>query len=738
MGRKKKEEKKEFLYLNIISILLIFLSALILIVKIQPQETPLKILLSNYLGWSSVFLAILMGTFGTFLNPIFKIKFINRRVITGLILFFGSFLIVDAWIGEKSFMGGMLKNALSSLVGEYGSIVIAIMLIFLGLYLVFSNRFTNTLQLIFNTFANLNFKNPLAGKKSGEEIQDIETFSKEERELFNPENVNTEREMETLGHRSLEKKRENGFELVDSLSEPVSLVKSQRNSSLKSSVSSIGSIDKENNTKYMRSETESKTNSFPLRNAIWEYPPLTLLNDSKQTKADTGNIEERKRIIENALKSFSIQAKVVDVNPGPSVTQYALKADPGTKSSRITNLQSDLALALASPNGQVRIEAPIPGKSLIGIEVPNLSQEIVCLKPMLDSPDYKKFRDNSKLTICLGKDVSGSNVFYALNKMPHVLIAGATGSGKSAMIHSIITTLLFANSPDECKFLLIDPKRVELGHYNDVPHLITPVITEPGKALNALKWIVSEMERRLGVLSSFGTRNIESYNEKSGFQAMHYIAVIIDELADLMMTASNDVEKQIVRIAQLSRATGIHMVLATQRPSTDIITGSIKANVPARIAFNVASQVDSRVIIDTAGADKLLGKGDMLFVPPESSKPKRIQGVWVYETEIGRLVTFLKASDIVPDYEEDLIAATMEPVDKKESAKWEDDLFPRAVEILVEEGKGSSSLLQRRLSIGYARAARILDELEANGVVGPSDGSKPREILIDSANEILG
>jgi len=354
---------------------------------------------------------------------------------------------------------------------------------------------------------------------------------------------------------------------------------------------------------------------------------------------------------------------------------------------------------------------------------------------MLESPEYRKQREKSNLTICLGKDVSGQEVYYSITKMPHVLIAGATGSGKSIMIHTIITTLLFSNSPDECKFIMVDPKRVELTVYNDIPHLISPVITETSEAVSALKWVVGEMERRLKVLAEFGVRDIGGYNEKSGFQAMSYIVVVLDELADLMMTSGNEVEKHIVRIAQLARATGIHLVLATQRPSTDIITGSIKANIPTRIAFGVATQVDSRVIIDTGGAEKLLGKGDMLFIPPESSKPKRIQGVFTNEQEIPRLVGFLKASEVKPDYDLSIVNTTK--ANKTGDASWDDESFPKAVEVVVEYGRASASLLQRRLSIGYARAARLLDELEENGVIGPKDGSRPREVLISSIEDIM-
>lgn len=386
--------------------------------------------------------------------------------------------------------------------------------------------------------------------------------------------------------------------------------------------------------------------------------PLDILNDPPNTPVDRGDINQRSAIIVNALASFGINVVVKDVRFGPSVTQYALETEPGTKITKILSHQYDLALALASPTGSVRIEAPIPGKSLIGVEVPNNTRVVVHFKELLLSEQMKNMK--SKIGMVLGLDVGGQPKVYNIAKMPHLLIAGATNSGKSVLIHNIMFSILFRASPEEVKFILIDPKRVELMYYNDIPHLLTPVITETEKAPAAFKWLVGEMTRRYNLLESAHVRNIESYNEKSGFQAMPYIVMIVDELGEIMVTDPAAVEKSIIRLAQLARATGIHLVLALQRPSANVVTGLIKANVPCRIALNVTSQVDSRVIIDQPGAEKLLGKGDMLFIPPDDSKPTRIQGSYIADNEINALVSYLKSTGVKPDYKEEILS-THEP-----------------------------------------------------------------------------
>jgi len=470
---------------------------------------------------------------------------------------------------------------------------------------------------------------------------------------------------------------------------------------------------------------------------VWEYPPYSLLSDASTQKADRGDLKRVASIIENNLQSFGIAAKVVEVNLGPAVTQYALEIALGTKVSKITSLANNLALATEAPTGQIRIEAPIPGRNLIGIEIPNRSLEVVNLKTMLESDIMRKTK--SKLTVSLGLDVSGNPLVVDIAKMPHVLIAGTTGSGKSVLINSFISSLLFRAAPSEVRLILIDPKRVELTGYNGIPHLMTPVIVEVEKILASLKWAMDEMDRRYKKFAENGVRNIDSYNELAGFQSLPYIVIFIDELAALMAFAPVEVEDAIARLAQMARATGIHLVVSTQRPSVDVITGLIKANIPCRIAFNVSSMVDSRVIIDTPGAEKLLGRGDMLYIPPEQAKPTRIQGAFVSEKEVKKLVDFLKEKGPPVEYTEEVTQTPL--VTRKGSASYgtdvRDALFEEAIRTVCQHDRASASLLQRRLSIGYSRAARILDQLEEAGIVGHAEGSKPRDVIMRNADEII-
>lgn len=470
---------------------------------------------------------------------------------------------------------------------------------------------------------------------------------------------------------------------------------------------------------------------------VWEYPPLSLLSESSGQKAERGDPKAIAKIIEDTLASFNVKAKVVEANFGPAVTQYALELALGTKISKITSLANNLALATEAPTGQIRIEAPIPGRNLVGIEIPNRSLEVVALRTMLESDALRKAK--SKLTVSLGLDVSGNPVAANIAKMPHVLIAGTTGSGKSVMINSFISSILFRATPAEVKLILIDPKRVELTGYNGIPHLMTPVIVEVEKILASLKWAMNQMDERYKKFAENGVRNIDSYNELAGFQSLPYIVILIDELADLMMFAPVEVEDAIARLAQMARATGIHLVVATQRPSVDVITGLIKANIPARIAFNVSSMIDSRVILDSPGAEKLLGRGDMLYIPPEQAKPTRIQGAFISEKEVKKLVDFLKAKGPPVEYTDEV---TQTPLVTKKAgvssgADGRDTFFEEAIRVVTQHDRASASLLQRRLSIGYSRAARIIDQLEAAGIVGPGTGSKPRDVLTRNADEII-
>ena len=486
------------------------------------------------------------------------------------------------------------------------------------------------------------------------------------------------------------------------------------------------------------SQTQGRDSSITIRplptssRSTWIYPPMSLLSDISQKEADRGDVKHNAATIEQTLDSFGIRAKVEEVNFGPAVTQYAIAIAMGTKLSRITALSNNLALSLAASTGQVRIEAPIPGRSLVGIEIPNKRPEIVTEKAMLSSSVFTS--NNDPLLVPLGLDVSGQPVAASLAKMPHVLIAGATGSGKSVLLNAWISSFLFRTRPEDLRMILVDPKRVELSIYNGIPHLLTEVIVDADKIISALKWTVSEMEIRYKIFAKAGARNIESYNAIEGVEKRPYILFIIDELADLMVFAPGESEELITRVAQMSRATGIHLILATQRPSVDVITGLMKANIPTRVAFNVSSMVDSRVIIDMPGAEKLLGRGDMLYLPPDKAKPVRIQGPYVTEKEVLSLVKFLKNQSPEVHYTEEVteqavtvrsgIGGTM-IVNGGEN----DPLFNQALEIIMQQDRASASLLQRRLSIGYARAARILDQMEAAGYVSPAEGSKPRDVI---------
>lgn len=480
----------------------------------------------------------------------------------------------------------------------------------------------------------------------------------------------------------------------------------------------------------------------PLEMGMWEYPPFSLLAENKERKRDTGDVKRIAATIESTLQSFGVKAQVAEINVGPSVTQYAIRIPQGTKLSKITTLSNDLALNTEAPGGQIRIEAPIPGRSLVGIEIPNKSLEFVSLRTMLESKKMQETK--SKLAVPLGLNVSGDPVVADITKMPHVLIAGTTGSGKSVMVNAFIASILFRASPSEVKFIMIDPKRVELTGYNDIPHLLSPVIVEADQSVSALKWALKEMDKRYTKFAEAGVKNIDSYNELAGFQAIPYIVIVMDELADLMALAPVEVEDSIARLAQMARATGIHLVLATQRPSVDVITGLIKANIPCRIAFNVSSGIDSKVIIDGPGAEKLLGRGDMLFVPPDQAKPTRIQGTFVSDQDVKRLVNFIKSKGIPVEYTTEVVEQAVNIKGRggilsaaNGSDGGHDELFEQAVRMISQHDRASASLLQRRLQIGFNRAARLLEQLEEAGVVGPADGSKPRDVLVRNADEFL-
>jgi len=477
-----------------------------------------------------------------------------------------------------------------------------------------------------------------------------------------------------------------------------------------------------------------EVSSMPKLDFEYVYPHTELLDENKQSTKNelyyrSTAIRGAKKL-EETLKSFGVDAKVVNVSMGPAVTRYELQPSPGVKVSKIVNLSDDISLNLAASG--VRIEAPIPGKAAIGIEVPNKEIVPVFLREVLDSKEFKE--NDSKLAFALGKDISGKNMVADIAKMPHLLVAGATGSGKSVCINSIIISLLYKASPKDVKLLMVDPKVVELGIYNGIPHLLIPVVTDPKKAAGALNWAVQEMVNRYKLFADRGVRDLRGYNallaEKGEEELLPQIVIIIDELADLMMVAPNDVEDAICRLAQMARAAGMHLVIATQRPSVDVITGVIKANIPSRIAFSVSSQVDSRTIIDMAGAEKLLGKGDMLFYPVGEPKPIRVKGTFVSDKEVERVVEFIKSQGNA-EYNESIIEEINSEKEPMESDPGDnDELLPQAIELVVEAGQASVSLIQRKFKVGYARAARIIDQMEERGIVGGYEGSKPRQVLI--------
>jgi len=631
-------------------------------------------LLIAYLSWTTIFLPFVLLSFG-FLFSKFKLPLNQSNVLVGSLLFF----ISIATISRAGILGKAAWEGVADLITGVGAFIVLSGTIIVGLVILFNTSIDQVLTMMASV------------------LMQVRHY--------------------LLGDRKLGKVFPKG-KLRVSRPSPGPVVKQ---APVLTDKESLG---------------PKLVSNVPGEDKVWKYPTLEVLTDTKSGKADRGDIKGNAAIIEKTLESFGITARVVEVNLGPAVTQYALEVALGTKLSKITTLERDLALALAAPTGTIRIEAPVPGRSLIGIELPNRAPEFVPLRKMLSSDEMRQAK--SKLTLALGLNVSGKPVLADLVKMPHVLIAGQTGSGKSVCINSLLSCLLFRTAPSEIKFILVDPKRVELTRYNEIPHLLTPVIIDPGKVLSAFRWILAEMNRRYKLFSQAGARNIDTYNEMSGFQALPYIILIVDELADIMLFSPVEVEDAVTRIAQMSRATGIHMILSTQRPSVDIITGLIKANIPCRIAFAVASQIDSRVILDTQGAEKLLGRGDMLYLPPDQAKPIRIQGTFVSDKDINSLVGFLKKQVVTPQYTKEITSMTKANISEFQGADRDlDEFFTEAIRVVCQYKRASASLLQRRLSIGYARAARIIDQLEANGVVGPAEGSKPREIVIQNAEQFL-
>ncbi len=640
--------------------------------------------LLRYFSWSSIFLPFIFLSFAFLLS---KVKFVlgQPNVIVGGLLFFISVMS----LGKAGLVGLTFWDAIAALVMGVGAGIIFAGVGLIGLIILFNTSIDQVYKILKEFFRQAGIY--IHGSKTQIKVGGVAL---------------PKGQMKVSG---------GGFSMDGTKNAPV--------------VAPMGPP---------KEPLEQKlVSNIPGEETVWKYPTMDLLGGLDGGKADRGDIKGNAAIIEKTLESFGITANVVEVNLGPAVTQYALEVALGTKLSKITSLERDLALALSAPTGTIRIEAPIPGRNLVGMELPNKSPEFVPLRKIMESAEMQGAK--SKLEVALGLDVSGKPIVSDVAKMPHILIAGQTGSGKSVCINAFLVSLLFRAAPTEVKFILVDPKRVELTRYNGLPHLLSPVIVEPEKVISALRWVMAEMDRRYKLFAQAGARNIDSYNEMSGFQALPYIVLFIDELADIMLFSPVEVEDSITRIAQMSRATGIHMILATQRPSVDVITGLIKANVPSRIAFAVASQIDSRVILDTQGAEKLLGKGDMLYLPPEQAKPMRIQGAFIGDKEVAALTSFLKNQGVTTQYTDEVTTmAKAGSVSVNGVSGDVDDLFREAVKVVCQYDRASASLLQRRLSIGYARAARIVDQLEAAGVIAASDGgSKAREVMVQNAEEFL-
>jgi S-DNA-T family DNA segregation ATPase FtsK/SpoIIIE len=677
-------------------------------------------------------LSILLGI-GYFLIPLFffllSVSFLkaeerefNKLKVTGGLFFFISGLgLIDLisktyWTAQGGQIGWLISTPLLRLFGFYASVIILIAVLIISCLILFETKLTVESILFWRKWKKSDFK-----KDDGKDIRDLKV-SKGDEELKKDDEESEEKE---------EKNKKISVK-------PVVMRKNEE-------------------------EEEFKMTPYAVGNTKYTPPPLSLLEGDKG-KPGVGDIKANANIIKRTLQNFGIDVEMDEVSIGPSITRYALKPAEGMKLSRIVGLQNDLALALAAH--PLRIEAPIPGKSLVGIEIPNTVKSTVGLASLIGTEEFQK--SEKPLMVTLGKGISGKSHYANLAKMPHVLVAGATGSGKSVTIHTIITSLLYRNSPENLKFIMIDPKRVELTLYNKIPHLLTPVITEAKKTILALKWAAKEMDRRYDILEAEACKDIDSYHKnilapelkkidelkkKDAYdpekhklpELMPFIVVVIDELADIMMTYPRELESAIVRLAQMSRAVGIHLVLSTQRPSVNVITGLIKANVPARIALQVVSQVDSRTILDTVGAEKLLGAGDMLYLGGEMSKPVRIQSAFISESEVKAVVKYLVNAyrdeliggelnltpEAVGGENSDVLGSALESDDLGE----DDEMYEQAKEEVIKAGKASTSYIQRKLRLGYARAARIMDMLEQRGVISPGDGAKPRDVLVGSGSE---
>jgi len=667
---------------TILAVLLFGVAAILILAGFQKAGIAGKFIYAIFtflFGWGYYFFPLLAILIAILLIFSYHKKIIGPTLIGGALLILSILGFMDViWANQAGFIGKGI-GAVKLLLGNTASIILMGTFILASLFLTLNA----SIRLKKNEIENNEIKIP---EKSPEKPVEII--------VTEPTKHMADSKTSEITEVKVEKKAEPKIETSEEIQVKTSAIK-----------------------------TAAANQSPKIKKGNYVHPPLSLLKSSVE-KPSAGDLRANANIIKRTLDSFGIPVEMGEINIGPKVTRYTLKPAEGIKLSRITALNQDLALALAAH--PIRIEAPIPGKSLVGIEVPNKAAAIVRLGSLIA---YEDFQRAGPLAIILGRDVSGEAILTDIEKMPHLLVAGATGSGKSVCIHALLVSLLYKNSPEIMRLILIDPKRVELSIYHDIPHLIAPVITDGKKSISALRWAIQEMERRYEILLGAGSRDIISYN-KSHHPPLPYLLIVIDEMADLMAAYGREVEASIVRLAQMARATGIHLIVSTQRPSVEVITGLIKANITSRIALQVASQVDSRTILDIAGAEKLLGGGDMLFISSDFSKPKRIQGAYISEEEIHAVTDFIREHNTQNEMtvEADLTAAPSNIFEETTDNDIDDELYDEAVRIVREAKKASASLLQRRLKIGYARAARLLDIMEAKGVVGPADGAKPREV----------
>jgi S-DNA-T family DNA segregation ATPase FtsK/SpoIIIE len=770
MGRKikiKEEgvEEKSFFKVDISSevkrgAMAIFLFALAIVVSLSffgkagVAGSFLNNSLGLFIGWVKVIFPLFLSAVGIVLFLRHKTSFYVARIV-GLLLILASVAAFCHWFFEIEKMmqiaksgsgGGYLGYATAyatvKFLGNVGGLVLILALFLIGMIIAFNISLIGIFEKIFAEKEN-------EGVEKNSETENVKEdkkieFVEKAREEIKEEKNTVEEDIQADEHSNIGK-----IEFVDGPDQHI-------DEEFLSEISRKSFDVKSNSVEKIFSKKRKISGVRNNKNSNWILPPLDLLEKSSG-KGLGGDVDRNAEIIQKTLHNFGIEVEKDEIKTGPSVTQYSFRPAVGVKVSSILALQNDISLALAAH--PVRIEAPIPGKALIGIEVPNKITALVRLRDFIEWSDFVNRQSN--LTLAVGEDVGGNFVFSSLEAMPHLLIAGSTGKGKSVALNTIITTLLYQNSPKDLQFIMVDPKRVELSLYNGIPHLLTEVIIENGKVISALRWVVGEMERRYRLLQDMGAQNINSYNEKfekgqkrkftnletgkieeQEIEKLPFIVVVIDELAELMMSHGKEAEGMIVRIAQMARAVGIHLIVSTQRPEVKVITGLIKANITTRVAFQVATQVDSRTIIDMAGAEKLLGNGDMLYMSANSSKPKRIQGIFVSESEVKRVVKYLKdqkkklgGESIGEDIVSPIQGGALEFKNITEEDKNEDDLYEAAKVEVARAGKASATLLQRRLRIGYARAARLLDILEDNGIIGPGDGAKPREVYTANQKE---